>query len=95
MKTIIRYTALAVILLALPTLLALAQTSGTYDLSWHTVDGGGGQMTGRGYTLTGSVGQPDAASMSGNAYTLSGGFWNSRTVIRGGGNHIYLPLVLK
>jgi len=51
---------------------ALAQ----YDLSWHTVDGGGGTSTGGVYALSGTAGQPDASlSMTGGTYALSGGFW--------------------
>jgi hypothetical protein len=40
------------------------------------VDGGGGTSTGGVYTLSGTIGQPDAsAAMTGGAYTLTGGFW--------------------
>ncbi|RME43611.1 MAG: hypothetical protein D6796_12870 [Caldilineae bacterium] len=98
MKKIIRYTALALVLLALPAALALAQTGGVYDLSWHTVDGGGGQTSGGAYTLTGTTGQPDAGPMSGGNYSLAGGFWPATTATGGGGggsHSIYLPLVVK
>jgi len=48
----------------------------TYDLSWHTVDGGGlVHSIGGDYKLSGTIGQPDAAVMTGQDYTLSGGFW--------------------
>jgi len=48
----------------------------TYDLSWHTVDGGGVMHSiGRDYKLSGAVGQHDAAVMNGRDYTLSGGLW--------------------
>ena len=41
---------------------ALAQSGGSYDLSWWTVDGGGATFnTGGGYSLGGTAGQPDAA----------------------------------
>jgi hypothetical protein len=46
-----------------------------YDLSWHTIDGGGGTSTGGGYSLHGTIGQPDAGVMSGGDYELAGGFW--------------------
>lgn len=71
--------------------LALAQTS--YDLSWWTVDGGGATLiTGAGYRLSGTAGQPDAGVLVGAGYTLGGGFW------RGGAVtlppfRVYLPLV--
>lgn len=68
----------------------LAQTGGEYDLSWFTVDGGGEASNQNGYTLTGTVGQPDVGVMSGGAYTLAGGFWGPT-----GSENIYLPLILK
>lgn len=74
-------------------LVALAQ--GGYELSWWTVDGGGGTYSsGGGYTLGGTAGQPDAGVLAGGGYTLGGGFW------RGGeasppAYEIYLPLVLR
>jgi hypothetical protein len=58
---------------------AIAQSGGGYDLSWSTVDGGGGTSTGGNYELSGTIGQPDAGSpaspMSGGNYELVGGFW--------------------
>ncbi len=57
---------------------ALAQ-SGGYDLSWWTVDGGGGSLSSGGYTLSGTAGQPDAGVLEGSGYTLTGGFWSGVT----------------
>lgn len=48
---------------------------GQYELSWYTIDGGGGQSTGGAYVLVGTIGQPDAAYSSGGKYELLGGFW--------------------
>jgi hypothetical protein len=39
------------------------------------VDGGGGTSTGGVFSLSGTIGQPDASSSSGGAYTVKGGFW--------------------
>jgi hypothetical protein len=47
----------------------------SYSLDWSTIDGGGGASTGGVYTVSGTIGQPDAGTMSGGTYTLSGGFW--------------------
>jgi hypothetical protein len=45
---------------------ALASSEQSYALPWWTVDGGGGTFsTGGGYSLGGSVGQPDAGTLSG------------------------------
>lgn len=64
---------LAVCLLV--TVPALAQSGGPYELSWSTIDGGGGQSSGGQYVLTGTIGQPDADWSSGGDYELLGGFW--------------------
>ena len=54
---------------------ALAQSGGPYELSWSTIDGGGGMSIGGPYALTGTIGQPDAAYSAGGNYELLGGFW--------------------
>ena len=46
-----------------------------YTLDWSTIDGGGGTSTGGVYSVSGTLGQPDAGIMSGGSYTLQGGFW--------------------
>lgn len=54
-----------------------AQVGGPYDLSWFSVDGGGGTSSGGPYSLSGTIGQPDAGGpLSGGNYTLVGGFWS-------------------
>jgi len=55
--------------------LASAQTGDGYDLTWSTIDGGGGRSTGGTFTLEGTFGQPDAGTMTGGDYVLAGGFW--------------------
>jgi hypothetical protein len=49
----------------------------SFAIDWFTIDGGGGTSTGGAYTLTGTIGQPDAGQMSGGNFTLSGGFWSA------------------
>jgi hypothetical protein len=81
---------LALVLIVSP---ALAQTGNGYDLSWSTVDGGGGESSGGGYTLMGTAGQPDAGPLlSGGGYTLTGGFWPGAM---SGGGKIHLPVILR
>ena len=46
-----------------------------YDLSWYTVDGGGGTSSGGDFVLTGTAGQPDAGDLTGGDFELRGGFW--------------------
>jgi hypothetical protein len=48
----------------------------TYSIDWHTVDGGGGTSTGGVFSVSGSIGLPEAGTMSGGAFTLQDGFWS-------------------
>ncbi len=56
-------------------LVTIVPALGDYDIAWHTIDGGGGVSSGGPYTLTGTIGQPDAAYSAGGDYELLGGFW--------------------
>lgn len=56
-------------------LLTLAAAHADYQIDWYTIDGGGGASTGGPYTLTGTIGQPDAAYSAGSGFELLGGFW--------------------
>lgn len=87
------YAVLFAALLALP-VLAHAQTGGSYDLTWSSIDGGGGTSTGGAYTLNGTIGQADAGSVSGGGYTLSGGYWIAAASVQLD-HFVYLPLVLR
>ena len=50
-----------------------AQTNFTID--WYSVDGGGGSSTGGTFTVTGTIGQPDAGKISGGGFGIDSGFW--------------------
>ena len=66
-----------------------------YDLSWWTADGGGATFsTGGGYTLGGTIGQPDPGLLAGGDYNLGGGFWGGGAPAEGL-HRIYLPLVMR
>jgi len=65
--------------LCLGTFAALAQ----YSIHWHTFDGGGGTSTGGVYSVSGTIGQPDAgAPMTGGSFSLTGGFWALPTLVQ-------------
>jgi hypothetical protein len=63
-----------------------------YSIDWYTIDSGGAMNSnGGGYSLSGTIGQPDAGSLGGGSYSLVGGFWGGASI-----NYtVYLPLVLK
>jgi len=57
-------------------LLALVVQAQTYSIDWFTIDGGGGTSTGGVYSVSGTIGQPDAGpAMTGATFTVLGGFW--------------------
>ena len=56
--------------------LATPMLAQTFDMSWYTIDGGGGSSSGGVFVVNGTIGQPDAGAMSGGSFQLAGGFWN-------------------
>ena len=79
-----------IILLTLASI-AFAQISSNYDLSWHVIGGGIGQMESTGHSLQGTLGQTAAGSMVSDGHTLCNGFW-----CEGAEEYmVYLPLVLR
>jgi len=61
----------------LPFAFCMRAVGQNYSIDWHTIDGGGGQSTGGVYSVSGTIGQPDASqqTMTGGNYALTGGFW--------------------
>jgi len=60
--------------------LAFAQS---YSIDWYKIAGGGGISTNGNYTVSGTIGQPDAsAAMTGGNYSLTGGFWSLIQVVQ-------------
>jgi hypothetical protein len=49
-----------------------------YSIDWFTIDGGGGTSTGGVYSVSGTIGQPDASPqpLTGGNFALVGGFWS-------------------
>jgi hypothetical protein len=71
---------------------AWARSGVPYDLTWNSVDGGGGTFsTGGTYTLGGTIGQPDAGPLTGDRYELQGGFWGGAYIKYG----LHLPVVVR
>jgi len=57
-------------------LTAITAAAQNYAINWFTIDGGGGDTGGGGYSLRGTIGQPDAGAMSGSGFSIAGGFWS-------------------
>lgn len=76
--------------LTLLIVLAVAAQS-LYGVDWRTIDSGGGTSQGGSYSMSGTIGQPDAGhTLQGGVYTLMGGFWTGGT---GYVYHISLPII--
>ncbi|MEM8532415.1 MAG: hypothetical protein AAGF95_16345 [Chloroflexota bacterium] len=67
--------------------------SGEYQITWWTVNSGGGISNGGEYQLHGTSGQSDVGtSLQGGTYRLHGGFWHALATPRT--TAIYLPLIM-
>ena len=54
-----------------------------YSIDWYTIDGGGGTSTGGVYSVSGTIGQPDAGGpMTNGQYSVTGGFWALPTAVQ-------------
>jgi hypothetical protein len=83
---------LALLLLAAASV-ATARLAG-YSLPWWTVDSGGGDSSNGNFMLSGTIGQPDAQTLSGGNFRLEGGFWGGMgpaALVQ----RLYLPLTAK
>ena len=72
-----RLLSLGCMLVAVALMLGVATVlfAQTYDLTWHTIDGGGGYSAAGDFELEGTIGQHDAGIMTGGDFEMSGGFW--------------------
>lgn len=75
LQVILKASASLSVLIALFLLVTVAFAQGSYDLSWHVIAGGGGEMHGASHTLAGTSGQSPAGTMQGGTYNLCSGFW--------------------
>jgi len=65
--------------------LALLSVNGRaqFTIDWFTIDGGGGTSTGGVYSVSGSIGQPDAGvPMTNGQFAVTGGFWALPTAVQ-------------
>jgi hypothetical protein len=56
---------------------ALGTRAQSFSIDRFAIAGGGGTSTGGLFAVSGTIGQPDAVTMSGGNYSLAGGFWSA------------------
>ena len=71
-----------ILLFTLGVLLPAIGFSQPYSIDWYTIDGGGGTSSNGQYVVSGTIGQPDAGTMSGGSYSVTGGFWSLLAVVQ-------------
>ena len=65
-------------LITIASLTAGAATAQPFEITSSTIDAGGGTLSSASYSLSGTIGQPDAGqTLSSGSLTLRGGFWTS------------------
>jgi hypothetical protein len=75
-KTTRRKRIVLLALLIVTAMVSAGLAAELFEIPWWSADSGGAQgMTGGGYTLSGTIGQPDAGKLTGGPFTLNGGFW--------------------
>jgi hypothetical protein len=54
-----------------------------YSVDWSKISGGGGTSAGGTYSVSGTIGQPDASGeMRGGNFSVTGGFWSLFQVVQ-------------
>jgi hypothetical protein len=75
--------------IVLPSAFTLSATAQSYSIDWYEIAGGGGTSEGGAYSVSGTIGQPDAGpATSGGNYSLVGGFWSFLAVVKTAGPNI-------
>jgi hypothetical protein len=61
-----------------------ATTAGqpSFAIDWCTVDAGGGTATNSSFSISTTIGQPDAGTFTGSSHTIHGGFWGVVAVVQ-------------
>jgi hypothetical protein len=84
--------ALIACLLCFLFLTGLALASGSYNINWWGIGGGGGPISGGGYAINSTIGQPVVGASEGGNYRIEAGFWEGALAVE---YKIYLSVVLK
>jgi hypothetical protein len=71
----------------------LAQSSGSYNLEWNVIGGGGSVVSSANYVVGSTAGQGATSPLYSvsSSYMVSGGFWSGGRFL----SSVYLPLLTK
>jgi len=91
-----RLTVIVALAFLMAVSIALAQVSDNYDLSWHTIAGGGGPTSSDNYAVNATVGQAAIGSAIDTNYEMGAGYWYGVVIQIGPVEfRLYLPLIFK
>jgi len=95
MKFTIHFAGLPLAVMLLLLGISPVATAQNYSIDWFSIDGGAGTSVGGPYSLSGTIGQPDAnpQPMTGGNFSLSGGFWSLVAVQTLGGPPLRIQFV--
>jgi hypothetical protein len=86
---------IALFLLSLTTATVFAQASGSYDLTWSSINGGGSETSDGRFALLGASGQAEVGALHGGTYALSSGFLAGMSLPSTTNYHVYLPVIVR
>ena len=70
-------------LVLLPLTLCHGALGQSYSADWYKVAGGGGTSTNGNFSVSGTIGQPDASgALSGGNFSVTGGYWALVNVVQ-------------
>jgi hypothetical protein len=73
-------------LVVLASAICFSSLAQSYSIDWFKISGGGGTSTNGQYSVSGTIGQPDAGgTMSGGNFSVTGGFWSLISVVQTAG----------
>ena len=62
-------------IIAIPALLAASSARAQFSIEWLTIANGGSTTSGGTFSLSATIGQPDAGGTSGGTFDIGSGFW--------------------
>ena len=61
----------------------VSTTAQSYSIDWYKIAGGSSTSTGTTYSVSGTIGQPDAGTaLTGGNFSVTGGFWSLVNIVQ-------------